>query len=557
MQVQTPTTATTGTQGNSVFAGLFGQKNGAQGGLFGLLMAIFGQQNNNAGQLMGEQNLPGTGATTTAQGLLDPSTLLTGDQSQLNGSDMLALLQQLNGGQPVSAQLQSLLAGDQLDLSTLQQRLAALDEDSRDAAMSELATLLQPVMPQLQNTVVPAQTDLSALDGIADRSKAAAPTGPALPTDQKADDAAANLTNNADPVADAAASPTADTSKKSQQDQALAALTRLLQGNESVASDASAEAATALSGPVSPKAIPGQARSKAAREDSQSAINALNDNAAAAAATAQDLHADNKSDLAQALQQAKGRAAGQKSDDDKDAEAKAGNAAVANANAANAQNNVVSARTHTSRGEGQTAQAIAATGDSATGGNIDSNLQNDKPAHNTATAQLSQNVDAPRFSDHLDSIKLNRTGAHMPVSEQISVHLTKAVQSGRDKMTIHLQPGELGRIEVRLDVGQDGTVKASFQVDQPATLDLLQRDQRGLEQALGDAGLKTDGGSLNFNLRGDGMPQRNMQGDAQQNGNGNNNGNNPAFGADDADTAPAGIVEMTWFVSNDRVDVSI
>jgi len=131
------------------------------------------------------------------------------------------------------------------------------------------------------------------------------------------------------------------------------------------------------------------------------------------------------------------------------------------------------------------------------------------------------------------------------------------VQSGRDKMTIHLQPGELGRIEVRLDVGQDGTVKASFQVDQPATLDLLQRDQRGLEQALGDAGLKTDGGSLNFNLRGDGMPQRNMQGDSQQNGNGNNNGNAPAFGAEDADTAPAGIVEMTWFVSNDRVDVRI
>jgi flagellar hook-length control protein FliK len=33
-------------------------------------------------------------------------------------------------------------------------------------------------------------------------------------------------------------------------------------------------------------------------------------------------------------------------------------------------------------------------------------------------------------------------------------------------------------------------------------MELMQRDARGLERALQDAGLKTDSGSLSFNLRG-------------------------------------------------------
>ena len=33
----------------------------------------------------------------------------------------------------------------------------------------------------------------------------------------------------------------------------------------------------------------------------------------------------------------------------------------------------------------------------------------------------------------------------------------------------------------------------------------MQRDSRGLERALQDAGLKTDSGSLSFNLRGEGQ----------------------------------------------------
>ncbi len=163
-----------------------------------------------------------------------------------------------------------------------------------------------------------------------------------------------------------------------------------------------------------------------------------------------------------------------------------------------------------------------------------------------------------RFADHLDAIKLNRTGAHMPVSDQIAVHLSKAAQRGQDQMTIRLQPPELGRIDIKLDVAADGMVKATFQIDQPATLDLMLRDHKGLERALSDAGLKTDGSSLNFNLRGDNLPQRQPGGDTsggqQQAGAGT--GDFATTGEDDSSLL-AGVMEMTWYVGPDRVDVRI
>jgi flagellar hook-length control protein FliK len=65
----------------------------------------------------------------------------------------------------------------------------------------------------------------------------------------------------------------------------------------------------------------------------------------------------------------------------------------------------------------------------------------------------------------------------------------------------------LGRIEVKLESNNDGTLRAVISAERADTLDLLQRDARGLERALQDAGVKTDSGSLNFNLRGQNQGQ--------------------------------------------------
>ncbi|MBI3451720.1 MAG: flagellar hook-length control protein FliK [Rhodospirillales bacterium] len=100
-----------------------------------------------------------------------------------------------------------------------------------------------------------------------------------------------------------------------------------------------------------------------------------------------------------------------------------------------------------------------------------------------------------------------RTTAH-PMVEQIAVQMTKAATDGTDRISIRLSPVELGRIDIRMEVGPSGHVQAVFAADRPHTLDLLQRDARELQRALQDAGLQTDSGSLSFNLRGDGRDGR-------------------------------------------------
>ena len=89
--------------------------------------------------------------------------------------------------------------------------------------------------------------------------------------------------------------------------------------------------------------------------------------------------------------------------------------------------------------------------------------------------------------------------------DQVAVHIRKAAVAGQDHIRIRLHPAELGQIDVRLQLNSDGAVKAAIAVDRAETLDLLQRDARGLERSLQDAGLKTDSGSLSFHLRGEGQ----------------------------------------------------
>ncbi len=93
--------------------------------------------------------------------------------------------------------------------------------------------------------------------------------------------------------------------------------------------------------------------------------------------------------------------------------------------------------------------------------------------------------------------------------ELLAAHIERAVANGRDRISIALVPADLGRIDISLDFERGGKISAVIAVDRPQTLELLQRDQRGLERALQDAGFKTDSGSLSFNLRGDQRQQQN------------------------------------------------
>ena len=73
-------------------------------------------------------------------------------------------------------------------------------------------------------------------------------------------------------------------------------------------------------------------------------------------------------------------------------------------------------------------------------------------------------------------------------------------------MRIELEPADLGRVEVALHLGDAGTAAASFTVDRPETLQLLQRDARTVTDMLAAAGFSVYR-SLGFSLRdGSGNP---------------------------------------------------
>lgn len=80
--------------------------------------------------------------------------------------------------------------------------------------------------------------------------------------------------------------------------------------------------------------------------------------------------------------------------------------------------------------------------------------------------------------------------------------------NGSNAFQIRLDPIELGRIDVKLEIDKArGAVTTHLVVDRPETLAMLQRDAGQLQQALTQAGLDPSAGSLNLSLRGDGGAQ--------------------------------------------------
>ncbi|KIL99632.1 Flagellar hook-length control protein FliK [Paramagnetospirillum magnetotacticum MS-1] len=107
-----------------------------------------------------------------------------------------------------------------------------------------------------------------------------------------------------------------------------------------------------------------------------------------------------------------------------------------------------------------------------------------------------------------------RTLVQAQVMEQVTVQIDKQVKDGADTIKIQLKPYDLGKIEIKLEVSADGHVTATVSADKPETLAMLQKDAKGLEKALEDAGLKPDSTATTFSLKG---------GEQQQNADRNHN----------------------------------
>ncbi len=91
------------------------------------------------------------------------------------------------------------------------------------------------------------------------------------------------------------------------------------------------------------------------------------------------------------------------------------------------------------------------------------------------------------------------TGQAVPVSA-LAVEISRQVMNGKTQFDIRLDPPELGRISVRLEMDGAGQTRTHLIVERAETLEMLTTDARNLERALQQAGLKAEPGSISFEL---------------------------------------------------------
>jgi hypothetical protein len=144
------------------------------------------------------------------------------------------------------------------------------------------------------------------------------------------------------------------------------------------------------------------------------------------------------------------------------------------------------------------------------------------------TQQTAQTQDAQKQTQSKSAAQQRAT------VDQVTVQITKALKAGADKINIQLKPASLGRVDVQLEMAQDGRVTATIMADSRETLDMLKNGARDLTRALNSAGLQANSQDLNFSLREN----------AQQHMADKGNGKNEQLDFNDAPDLPTDVDDM-------------
>jgi len=128
----------------------------------------------------------------------------------------------------------------------------------------------------------------------------------------------------------------------------------------------------------------------------------------------------------------------------------------------------------------------------------------------TPMAEKAATVDAPPIADAMPAEQraqsLNEAtstpSGHRATTPAalVAQHIIRRFEGRSTSIDVRLDPPELGRVQVTLEVSADNKVKAVVAAENPATLSDLVRSARELERALQDAGLELDAGGLSFDL---------------------------------------------------------
>jgi len=161
----------------------------------------------------------------------------------------------------------------------------------------------------------------------------------------------------------------------------------------------------------------------------------------------------------------------------------------------------------------------------------------------------------------------NPDGTTSGPAAQIAPAVVSLVQrnDGTHQLVLHLQPAELGQVQVRIDRADGAPAKVEITVQRPETAALLLHDQPQLQHALDQAGIPQDGRSLTIQVATPAPPaaapapvpaasgDMSSRTDAGSSGfagggfNGNGSSGHPSGSGQPRDDRPAGQSVYRWF----------
>lgn len=107
---------------------------------------------------------------------------------------------------------------------------------------------------------------------------------------------------------------------------------------------------------------------------------------------------------------------------------------------------------------------------------------------------------APRTA--AETLKAARASAprEAPSTQDFARLLARKLDDGATAFHLRLDPPELGRVEAKLLMGEDGKAALALAFDNQAALDLFSRDEAQLRAALTAAGFNAGGADISFSL---------------------------------------------------------
>lgn len=130
---------------------------------------------------------------------------------------------------------------------------------------------------------------------------------------------------------------------------------------------------------------------------------------------------------------------------------------------------------------------------------------------------LAKGLEVPADTRSLQNITnpamaVRQAGMPHPASESLAVQIQRqAKANGKSELLIQLDPPELGKVKVQMNIDAHKAVNAKITVERPETLAMLQRDEGVLQKALQDMGLDVTGENVSFDLAYQGSDSQNGQ----------------------------------------------